>query len=256
MGRLGQAGEGVQGRLILLAGVGLTGNAKPRLEIHLLCHHLIEGLNLVGVAVKETQEARLGSRRTLRAAKAQPVKPELHLLQVEQEILSPDRRALADGGQLGRLKMRIGERRELLVLEREPFQGAQETDESRPHQLEGLAVENAVGIVGHVAARGAKVDDPRGRGTGLAKGLDVRHDVVAQLALVLRDPVVIYIVKMGAQLIQLGLADVESKLGLGFRQRKPEPAPGSVAIVVGKNPQHLGAGIALDEGVLIGLALD
>ena len=43
----------------------------------------------------------------------------LQLLQVEHEVLRPERRALADGRELRRLEVRVAERRQVLPLHRE-----------------------------------------------------------------------------------------------------------------------------------------
>ena len=58
------------------------------------------------------------------------------------------------------------------------------------------------------------MDDPGRRGTGFAEGLDVGHHVMAKLTLILRDPLVIDIVKVGPHLLELGFTDVETQLGL------------------------------------------
>ena len=61
------------------------------------------------IAAEQLEEGGLGPGRALAAAEAQGLEPVAELLDVEREVLHPERRALADGGELRRLEVGVGE---------------------------------------------------------------------------------------------------------------------------------------------------
>ena len=94
--------------------------------------------------------------------------PVLDLRQVEHQVVGPQAGPLADGRRLGRLQVREAQARQVAVLVGERRPGASITAASRSRdQLQRLAHQDQVGVVGDVAARRAQVDDrPGRRGTG------------------------------------------------------------------------------------------
>ena len=94
-------------------------------------------------------------------------------------------------------------------------------------QLQRLAQQEQVGVVGHVAARGAQVDDRPGRGADVAVGVDVGHDVVPQPPFVPLGSGKIDVVDMLPQLGDLLRRDWQPKFRLGLGQGHPQPPPGA-----------------------------
>ena len=104
--------------------------------------------------------------------------------------------------------MRVREARHVAVAPG----GLGERDQNRRHpaeqQLEPFAHQDEVGVVGDVRARRAEVDEGARRRGLLAQVVDVRHHVVADPLLVLRDTLEIGVVQMRAQLRERALGDL------------------------------------------------
>ena len=82
-----------------------------------------------------------------------------------------------------------------------------------------------VGVVAHVGAGGAQVDDGARLGRLLAQVMDVRHHVVAKLALQLGRALQVEVVQVRADRLDGRVGNGKPQLALRFRQRQPEPAP-------------------------------
>ena len=94
----------------------VTGNDSSKSEP--LGHHRVELLDLGVVAVEEREERRLRAGRPFHAAELERGDAMLDLLQIDHQVLRPERRALADGRELRRLEVRVAERRQVLPLHR------------------------------------------------------------------------------------------------------------------------------------------
>ena len=93
---------------------------KTSIEAHLLRDEAVELAHLLVVAAEESEEAGLRAGRALRAAERRASsRPMFEFLQVEDEIVTPQARPLADGRELSRLEVREAERRFVLPLSRE-----------------------------------------------------------------------------------------------------------------------------------------
>ena len=66
---------------------------------------------------------------------------------------------------------------------REAREALDRNQQSLLEERQPLAEDHQVGVVGHVARRGAEVDPAARRGALLAEGVDVGHHVVPDLAL-------------------------------------------------------------------------
>jgi hypothetical protein len=168
-----------QARRVRLARVRLPRDAVHLVEPHLLGHQPVEALHALAVALEQVHERRLRPRGAAHPAEAQRVQAELHLLQVQQQVLDPERGSLADGGGLRRLEVREAQRGERPVLPRELRQRRHRGHQPRAHQLERLAVLDQVRVVAHVRAGGAQVDDGARSRRLFAQVVHVRHHVVA-----------------------------------------------------------------------------
>ena len=80
---------------------------EAALEAAQVGEELVEHLDLVGLAVEELQEGGLRAGGALEAAEAQLVHERLQRAQVAQQVLNPERRALAHSGQLRALHVRV-----------------------------------------------------------------------------------------------------------------------------------------------------
>ena len=170
--------------------------------------------------------------------------PVRDLLHVEREVLHPERGALADGRELRRLEVGVGEAGKLGRPPGERLQCAQHRDEPAEQQPQPFAHDDEVGVVGDERAGGAEVQvRPRGRRL-VAEGVDVGHDVVAEAALVARGGSEVGVVQVGPHLRQRLVGDVEPQLALGLGQRQPEPAPEADPVRLAPEGLHRRRGVA------------
>ena len=235
---LADGGQDVQDPAVELARIGLPADRVAAVKAELgrdLPVHLVD---LRRIAVKQLDEARLRAGRAAAAEEAEGPQRILQLLQIEQQILQPEGRALADGRQLGRLVMRIGQRRHGGIavgkVAEVPHGGLQLFFEV-PQRL---AVDDEICVVRDVAARRAQMDDALRAGRVEAVGVDVRHHVVADFLLPLRNSVIVDGADVRGQLVHLLLRDRQAERMLRPGQRHPEPAPRFVAHIRGKQVQH------------------
>jgi hypothetical protein len=118
------------------------------------------------VAVEQVQEARLRPGRPLHPAERSVAIRRLDLLQVEQQVLDPERRALADGRELRRLEVRVAERGQVACSRANaPARRSPPASGARP-----AAAPRACWIRSALSptycARRAQVDDARAAGAG------------------------------------------------------------------------------------------
>ena len=107
-------------------------------------------------------------------------------LEVHEQVRRPERRALADRRGLRGLVVRVGERRQVAVRQREVAQAPQHRDEAPFDERQALAHLDEVRVVRDVGRRGAPVDDAARRGRRRAEDAHVGHDVVPRRLLFLR----------------------------------------------------------------------
>ena len=69
------------------------------------------------------------------------------------------------------------------VFLRKGRQIPQHRQQLRPQIDKAVPVQDQIGVVGHIAAGGAQMDDARRRRRGLAVGVHMRHHIMAHLAL-------------------------------------------------------------------------
>src|SRR5207248_3608824 len=108
-----------------------------------------------------------------------------------------------------------------------------------------------VGIVTDKGTRGAQVDNATGFGTLLAVGVNVRHNIVAQLFFLRFGDSEIDVLDMGAQFFNLFRTDSETGLGFSFSQRDPETTPGLEFVLRRKDPAYLFTGVAFHQRINI-----
>ena len=173
------------------------------------------------------------------------------MLKVNDEILHPHARALADRGRLRGLKMRIGKRGLRLIFFGKVRQRRNGAEQQPPHAQKRVTLEDNVRIIADEAARRAEMDDRPRLGAGLGKGVDMRHNVMAQLPLMPRGSLIIYIIQVRAHLVKLFVGNIEAKLLLALREGKPQPAPCGKLSVVGEYLLHFPPGIAPTQGIFI-----
>ena len=235
---LGDGGQGVQDAAVHLAGVGLAADVIAAVEAEGGGEAAVHLVDLRAVAVEEVEEAGLRARRAAAAEEFDVLQREVQLAQVGEEVLHPERRALADGDELGGLIVGIAQRRRRLVAVRELREVRQHPQQLAAQVFQPVAVEDQVGVVGHIAACRAEVDDACGARRGLAVGVDVRHHVMPHFLFALPHAVIVNVGDVALQLGHLRRGDGQAKLHLGPRQRGPELPPGLTARVRGEEPQH------------------
>ena len=159
------------------------------------------------IAAEQGEEAGLSARRALGAAETQRCQAMLELVQIEQEIVTPQAGPLADRRQLRRLEVRPTERRQIAMSPGKAGQSVDDGYEPIAQQAQAFAQQYQIGIVGDEATGRSQVQNATGFGTDLAIGMDVGHHVVPQAGLVMVGPSEIDVVDLVPQLGELLRAD-------------------------------------------------
>ena len=132
------------------------------------------------VAVKQLKEGRLSTGGALGPPELQGSHPVIQLIKIHQQLIEPQGRTLSNGGELSRLivgKAQCGHGFIFLCKFRK---GSNHIDQPLPNQLKALPHKDHIGVVPHIAAGGAQMDNGHGLGALLTKGMDMGHYVMAQ----------------------------------------------------------------------------
>jgi hypothetical protein len=156
-GRLPDTSQHVQHAAVDLAGIGLPAHGDGHGEPEGLGQPPVQLAHLVMVAAEQLEISRLGAGRALTAAERQVVHQVTQRFGIQQEVLQPERGALADGRELGGLKVRVGDRRYSGVPFGKSPEGAHHCHEAPHQQAEGVTHHHQVGVVCHIRAGGAQV---------------------------------------------------------------------------------------------------
>lgn len=168
-----------------LTRVCLAGDDESGAEASLLGNKLVQALNLGVVTVEDLQERRLSTGGTLDTTEAQVIAGTLKVAQIHQQILDPETSTLANGHQLGGLTVSEAQTREVLVLLSELGQLVDDNSQLGDEDVETVAEQDQIGVVGTVARGSTPVNDTSGGGGNQAKGMDVGHDIVSPALLLL-----------------------------------------------------------------------
>jgi len=245
--RLRDRGQGVDHQRVDLPRIGLAGHGADLLEAERGRHFLVELLDLSVPAAEESQVRGLRAGRALDAAKRQRADAVLDLVQVQRELLAPQRGPLADRGELGRLVVREAQRRHRAVLLGEAGQQMDHGGQLARDQFQRVPHDDQLGVVAHVTTRGAEVDDRSGLGGRVAERVDVGHHVVAELLLVPRRLAEVDVVQVPRHLVDLALLDVQTQLLLRLGQFQPEPPPRAEFLLRTEKLGHLSRSVSLHQ---------
>src|SRR5438105_3239830 len=114
------------------------------------------------VAAEEREEARLGAGGPLDSPKPEGLKTVLDLVQVEDEVVTPEAGPFPHSHELGRLKVRETQRRQIAPLVGEAPQSVDDADQTIAKQTETIPHEQEIGVVGDVAAGRTQMNDVSG----------------------------------------------------------------------------------------------
>ena len=239
---------------ILLAGVGLPRHREAGVKSHPPDEAPLKLAHLGVVAVEELEEARLRPGGPLAAAQPERLEPADDLLDVQRQVLHPERGALPDRGELRRLEMGVRQAGGGAPPERKGLQRIEHGQEPAQHHAEPLPHHHDIGVVGHEGAGGAQVDHRLGVGRLVAEVVHVRHHVVAEALLIHRRLVQVRIVQVQTHLRDRRIGDRESELLFAFGQRQPDPAPEADAVRLAPETLHLEGGVAgAERGTVAGV---
>ena len=171
------------------------------------------------VAVEQFQETGLRAGGALAAQRLEAGDAVLDLGQVHREVVRPEAGPLAHGRRLGRLEMGEPQAGQIAVFGGEAGQRIDHGRHPAADHFQPFAQQQQIGVVGHVAACGAQVDDRHGRGAGVAVGVDVGHHVVAEFPLVAGRGLKVDVVHVGPKLVDLLGGDRPGPV-------RPRPRPG------------------------------
>ena len=236
---------------INLSGIGLAGNSIALLEAHLGSNRRINLVNSLLVAIKELKEACLCAGSPLGAQQLQAVHNILQVLQVHNELLSPQGSTLAHSSRLCRLKMGECQGRQILIFLCKLGKLGNHIDQFLLNQLQGLTHDDNIGVITNIAGSSTKMNDTGCFRAELAIGINMAHNVMANQLLPGLCHIIIDFIHMSLHLINLLLADYrlaifrKPQLHFCLSQSNPQFSPGGKLLVLRKNILHFLAGITL-----------
>jgi hypothetical protein len=210
----------------------------------------LQFLDLGAIPREQLQEGGLSARHALHAAHGRGADDVIQILEVQQQVLDPERGPLAHGGGLGGLEVREPERGLVLPLGREGRQGRDHVLQAAAQQGQRLLHDEQVAVVGDETAGGPQVDDGARAWRLFAPGIDRRHHVMPQGGFMFRNDVEVHRVLGGPQFGELSLGHGQPKFRLGFGQGDPEPPPHPLAVERRQQAHHGLAGVAAGQGML------
>ena len=138
-----------------------------------------------------------------------------------------------------------------LVLVSELCELVDDLDELSLDYFKSVTHYDNIGVVADVAARCAHVYNALRIGAGVAVGVNVCHNVVAEFLFILRSLFVVDVVDVGGKFVHLSLSNVETELHLGTGKSDPKLSPGREFLVCGENELHLLACVSCAEWAFI-----
>ena len=180
---LSDTAETAENTAVHLSGIGLPAHREAVGKAELRRDTAVHLVDLFLVAVEQLHEAGFGAGGAPAAQEAQRGQQVIQLLHVRQKVLHPEGGALAHGHRLRRLVVGIAQRGRGGVFLRKGRQIPQHRQQLRPQIDKAVPVQDQIGVVGHIAAGGAQMDDARRRRRRLTVGVHMRHYIVTHLAL-------------------------------------------------------------------------
>ena len=107
----------------------------------------------------------------------------VQILEIQKELVHPERGALSDRGRLCRLEVGKGEGRKVLILLREVCELRNDIQEFAAHNAESLRHENDICVIAHIAAGCTEVDDALCARALRAVCIDMAHHIVTHFSL-------------------------------------------------------------------------
>ena len=141
------------------------------------------------------------------------------------EILSPQCGALAKRERLRGLKVREAQARKVALLGGECGDAINDAREFVGDKFERVAQNNRVGVANNILTGHSQMNEALRGGRGFAKGVHVRHDIMAQTFFMLGHRGEIRGVDIGAHVVNGGLRNVHAKFLLRLRHGQPYAAP-------------------------------
>ena len=206
------------------------------------------------VAGKELKKGRLGADRALDAARLELMLPVFYGIQIHQQILNIQGRALAYGHRLGRLVMGIAQCRQASVFSGKGCKIRYSPEQRRTDQLHGLTLDHQIRVTDHELRGCPQVDNGLGKRTLLTIGKDMRHDIMANFLFLGLGDLEVDVVRMRFHLgDHFGAHCREAHFVLGLGQGYPALAPVGELVTFGKKALHFPAGVAGNQRFLINI---
>ena len=181
--------------------------------------------------VEKLQKTCARAGRSFATEKFQIAELEIQPFKVFDQIVQPERRALAQSRRLRGLKMCIRKNRQTLILFGKIGYGGNSVDKQSSDFAKPFAHKQNVGVIRNVTRRRAEVNYSPRIGANVTVSINMRHYVVAEFAFVFRLFFVIYIVYMRFQLFDLSVGDIQPELLFAFCQRNPKFTPCRIAVI-------------------------
>ena len=175
---LSHTAQGVQNAAVQLARVSLAADRETLRKTEIICNSTVQAVDFFFIAFEQFQKTCLGSGCPAAAEKTHVLKDKIEFIQIGNEILHPERRALADRYRLCRLIVRIPESRRRFIAFGKQGKIFQELQEFPAKIPQPFAEKDEVTVIGDVTACRAEVDDSLRRRRGFSVCGDMRHHVM------------------------------------------------------------------------------
>src|ERR1700737_2570645 len=199
------------------------------------------------VPLKDLEEARLGSSRSLHATEGKSAAAIVDVLDVEHQVLHPERSAFTDSGELRRLKVRVSQCRLISPLLGERRERPNYVERATANQVQSTTHQDEIRIVSDVGAGGTQMDERLCLGCDISKSVHVRHHVVAKALLVLGHRVEVDVVEVRLHLANRLFGNRYAQLTLRFGEREPQSTPQAVTGCRRPKLKHRRRRISLSE---------
>ena len=240
-----EAGQSVGDEPILLARVGLRRHGKG-VEAKLLHDALFEAARAPAGAFQQLRVGGAGADGAFQPLAADAIAHAADLLEVGQQIQTVLCQPVADGRRFGGLDVGEGNGGRMRLRRDACGEDGEQLLQLTGDEIQGLAQTQRIDVVKHIHGGGAEVDDGAAHSALAGKGLDLRHEVVANLALDGLGGGDVDLILVGAQIGHLRGGD-QAGLMLGLGQRDPEAAQQAALARLAPHATHGVATVAPGE---------
>ena len=183
------------------------------------------------VPFKQLEKTRLGAGGAFGTEQTGMGEPVFHLFEIHKKFLGPEGSPFSHGCGLSRLKMGKGQRGNRLIFLRKPGEKGNRGNQLAPDQAERVIKDQQVGVVPHIAACRAQMNDSFGFRALLAISVHMGHNIVTDFFFAGGGDFIINVIGVSAHFLDLFVGNRKTEFLFRLSERNPQPAPGSEFVI-------------------------